>query len=111
MLRASGAGQTGIFDDLGTGVGFGSQTFSAANNGQIVSVPLNAASLADLNAKRGGLVALGGALTSIVGSADQAVFDGAVAMAWTAIDAAADETLRRRLLAAEAHERVEGGGE
>jgi len=27
------------------------------------------------------------------------VFDGAVAMAWTAIDAAADETLRQRLLA------------
>jgi metal-dependent amidase/aminoacylase/carboxypeptidase family protein len=31
--------------------------------------------------------------------ADQAVFDGAVAMAWTAIDAAADEVLRNRLLA------------
>jgi len=43
-------------------------------------------------------------------AADQAVVDGAVAMAWTAIDAAADGTLRRRLLAAEAHERVEGGG-
>ena len=43
-------------------------------------------------------------------AADQAVFDGAVAMAWTAIDAATDETLRRRLLAAEAHERVQGGG-
>jgi amidohydrolase len=43
-------------------------------------------------------------------AADQAVFDGAVAMAWTAIDAAADGTLRERLLAAEVHERVEGGG-
>jgi amidohydrolase len=32
-------------------------------------------------------------------AADQAVFDGAVAMAWTAIDAAGDETLRERLLA------------
>jgi amidohydrolase len=32
-------------------------------------------------------------------AADQAVFDGAVAMAWTAIDAAADEALRERLLA------------
>jgi metal-dependent amidase/aminoacylase/carboxypeptidase family protein len=32
-------------------------------------------------------------------AADQAVFDGAVAMAWTAIDAAADPALRRRLLA------------
>jgi metal-dependent amidase/aminoacylase/carboxypeptidase family protein len=32
-------------------------------------------------------------------AADQAVVDGAVAMAWTAIDAAADRTLRERLLA------------
>jgi metal-dependent amidase/aminoacylase/carboxypeptidase family protein len=30
--------------------------------------------------------------------ADQAVFDGAVAMAWTAIDLATDDTLRERLL-------------
>jgi amidohydrolase len=41
-------------------------------------------------------------------AADQAVFDGAVAMAWTAIDAATDGALRDRLLAA--GERVEGGG-
>ena len=32
-------------------------------------------------------------------AADQAVFDGSVAMAWTAIDAAADPALRERLLA------------
>jgi amidohydrolase len=32
-------------------------------------------------------------------AADQAVFDGAVAMAWTAIDAATDHALRERLLA------------
>jgi amidohydrolase len=32
-------------------------------------------------------------------AADQAVVDGAVAMAWTAIDAAADQALRQRLLA------------
>ena len=31
-------------------------------------------------------------------AADQAVFDGAVAMAWTAIDAATDASLRQRLL-------------
>jgi amidohydrolase len=31
-------------------------------------------------------------------AADQAVFDGAVAMAWTAIDAATDQALRERLL-------------
>jgi Metal-dependent amidase/aminoacylase/carboxypeptidase len=32
-------------------------------------------------------------------AADQALYDGAVALAWTAIDAAADEALRSRLLA------------
>ena len=31
-------------------------------------------------------------------SAEQAVFDGAVGMAWTAIDAATDETLRDHLV-------------
>jgi amidohydrolase len=40
-------------------------------------------------------------------AADRAVVDGAVAMAWTAIDAAADPSLRQRLLAGE---RLQGGG-
>ena len=40
-------------------------------------------------------------------AADQAVVDGAVAMAWTAVDAATDATLRGRLLAGEG---AEGGG-
>ena len=31
-------------------------------------------------------------------AADQAIFDGAVALAWTAIDAATDEGIRERLL-------------
>ncbi len=34
----------------------------------------------------------------ITGSADQAVFDGALAMAWTAIDMATDSSLRDRML-------------
>jgi metal-dependent amidase/aminoacylase/carboxypeptidase family protein len=34
-------------------------------------------------------------------AAEQALFDGAVAMAWTATDAASDERLRARLLAPE----------
>jgi hypothetical protein len=32
-------------------------------------------------------------------AADQALYDGAVALAWTALDAATDEALRTRLLA------------
>jgi amidohydrolase len=39
------------------------------------------------------------AAACITGSADRALFDGAVAMAWTAIDAAAPGPLRERLLA------------
>ena len=35
-------------------------------------------------------------------AADRAVFDGAVAMAWTAIDLAADDRVRDRLLSARA---------
>jgi hypothetical protein len=35
----------------------------------------------------------------ITAAADQAVIDGALAMAWTAIDLAADERLKQRLLA------------
>ena len=34
----------------------------------------------------------------ITESADKAVYDGALAMAWTAIDLANDESLRSRLL-------------
>ncbi len=34
----------------------------------------------------------------VTAAADQALYDGAVALAWTAIDAAADEALRSRLL-------------
>ena len=39
------------------------------------------------------------AAATVTPSGDQAVFDGAVALAWTAIDAALDERVRARLLA------------
>jgi hypothetical protein len=35
----------------------------------------------------------------ITAAADKAVIDGALAMAWTAIDLAADERLKQRLIA------------
>jgi metal-dependent amidase/aminoacylase/carboxypeptidase family protein len=37
------------------------------------------------------------AAACVTGSADRAVIDGAIARAWTAIDAARDDSLRRRL--------------
>src|SRR5439155_12677519 len=77
-LRASGSGQTDIFNDLGSGASFGSQTVSPTDNGngngKYVSVSLNDGGLAALNAARGGLAAVGGALTTLAGTADQYVF-------------------------------------
>lgn len=63
-----------IFNDLGTGIEYGGQTFSAADIGKNVPVALNASGLAALNAARGGLTALGGALTTINGDPNQVVF-------------------------------------
>jgi hypothetical protein len=54
-----------IYEDLGTGVELGSQIVSAADNGQYVSLVLNAAAIAELNAARSGLWAIGGSLTSL----------------------------------------------
>ena len=69
QLLAGGSGLTGIFDDLGTGTEYGSRIVSAADNGTLVSVDLNDAALADLNAARGNAFALGGALTTLAGNA------------------------------------------
>ncbi len=74
QLRANGSGQVGIFNDLGSGTEYGSQTVSSADNGRIVTIDLNAAAIAYLNAARGGLAALGGALTTLSGGADQFIF-------------------------------------
>ena len=73
-LRAGGTGLTGIFDDLGTGVEFGSVEISAASNGTLVSINLNAAGIAAIQAARGGQIAFGGALSSLSGTSQQLVF-------------------------------------
>jgi hypothetical protein len=54
-----------IFDDLGSGSVYGEFVASAASNGTIESITLNAAALADLNAAIGGEWALGAALVTI----------------------------------------------
>jgi len=62
-FQGTGAtGQTGIFTDLGSGTAYGSQGVSSTDNGQFVSVTLNAAALGDLNAGIGNPFAFGGAL-------------------------------------------------
>ena len=73
-LEATGGGQTSIFNDLGSGVSYGSQSITTANNGGNVSITLNAAGVAALNSDLGGQFAVGGALTSIVGSDTQTLF-------------------------------------
>ncbi len=74
-LTATGFGQTGIFDDLGTGVVLGSREVSSADDGSVVSIPLNAAGRQAISAAGGGLVALGGAITSLSAD-DEFIFGG-----------------------------------
>jgi len=64
-LTASGTGQVGIYNDLGTGTLFGSTSVSAANNGANVNIPLNSAALAALQSGLGGSFAFGGSLTTL----------------------------------------------
>ncbi len=73
-LQAGGSGLTGIFADLGGGTIQGSRTMTAADNFLNVPITLNAAGIAKLNAFRGTQVALGGAVTTLSGGADQVVF-------------------------------------
>ena len=82
LSASSAAGPAGvaIFDDLGTGTIFGQRVMSATDNGTTISLGLNADGLAALNAARGGLFALGGALTSLGSFGDEYVFGFSVAL-------------------------------
>ena len=73
-LEATGRGQRGIYNDLGSGNSYGSLTVNSADNGETVSTPLNATGVTALNAGRGGQFAIGGALTSLVGGDTQYLF-------------------------------------
>ena len=76
-LRSSGSGQIAIYNDLGSGVNFGQQTILSSSNNFTQYISLNAAALADLNSKLGSQFAMGGALTSLSGTATQRVFGNA----------------------------------
>ena len=73
-LRANGAGRVDIYNDLGSGVTHGQRNISLADNGQVISVELNGAALSYLQSQLGNLVALGGAITTIDGTANQFAF-------------------------------------
>ncbi len=69
----TGSGSFANFADLGSGDVYGSVVTSAADNGGIVTVNLNATALAALNSATG-LFAFGGALTSLGLSSSEYVF-------------------------------------
>lgn len=62
-LTADGAGQIGIFNDLGSGVLYASRGVSAADNSSQVLINLNGSALTALNAGKGGQFAFGGSLS------------------------------------------------
>lgn len=70
-----GAAGQAIYNSLGTGTSFGTITASTASNGQTLTLTFNAAGLGALNAGIGGLVALGGRITTIVGGGNQYLFN------------------------------------
>src|SRR5262249_17057235 len=74
QLEATNSGRTDIFNDLGSGTSYGSQTVSSADNGKLVTVNLNAAAVAALSAAIGSQVALGGALTTANGPGNEYLF-------------------------------------
>lgn len=71
-IRGNTAGLAG-FADLGSGTLLGTRTVSAADNGTVIEIQLNAAGVAALTSSSG-LFVLGGALGSLSGTADQYVF-------------------------------------
>ncbi|HTL48668.1 MAG TPA: PEP-CTERM sorting domain-containing protein [Verrucomicrobiae bacterium] len=72
-LAQTAVGQTGYFDDLGTGVKYGSTSVSNADDGQAVLIPLNAGALLDLN-NASGYFAFGARLSTLQDSTLQYLF-------------------------------------
>ena len=73
-VTGGGTGLTNVFDDLGTGSLFGSYVASAADNGKVISIVLNASGIAALNSASGSVIAFGGALGTVSGPGDQFLF-------------------------------------
>jgi Ca2+-binding RTX toxin-like protein len=64
-LVAGGSGLTNIYNDLGTGVIYGSRVFTSADSNQTVTINLTPDAVSALNAKSGQAFALGGWLTTL----------------------------------------------
>ncbi len=70
-----------IFNDLGTGVFFGSGVVTDAESGTVIPFALNSDALAALNAAEGGEFAIGGSVAPEPGSA-LLILPGLAALAW-----------------------------
>jgi hypothetical protein len=94
-----GAAGSAEFNDLGSGVAFGSRVYSLADQGTTTTVALNAAAVAYLNANMQNTVVLGGAVTPIPVQAPLAVpatSPAMLALIAVLLAAAAVVGLRRR---------------
>ena len=60
----AGTGGIAAYNDLGSGVSYGSRVYTSADQNLFRSITLNAAALAAIQSSAGGLFALGGALES-----------------------------------------------
>jgi len=72
---AGGTGGVGAFNDLGSGVSYGSRIYSEPDQGLLRDILLNASAIAAIEGSLGGNFALGGAVTSLSGLHDfEAIF-------------------------------------
>jgi hypothetical protein len=78
-LQASGSGQVGIFNDLGSGTIYGAQNFQESDEREFKAVPMNSSGVSAINAALGGQLAFGGAITTISGTAAQQAFGSSLA--------------------------------
>ncbi len=62
QLMASNSGRVDIYNDLGSGIFYGSAVVTAADQGTQILITLDAAGLASLNASAGGMWAVGGSI-------------------------------------------------
>jgi len=74
LLEATNVGSTSIFNDLGSGISYGTRTVSVADNGTLVTISLNSAAMSAITTASGSALAFGGALTSLGGATNEFVF-------------------------------------
>jgi hypothetical protein len=70
---SNGTGGVAAFNDLGSGLIYGSKSVSSADNGRFVEVLLNSDAIGQIN-NSSSLFAIGGALTTLSGDRDESIF-------------------------------------